>query len=617
MIGEPARTLAWTVLATVTAGAAYAALVTRVTTFPNPFPDRIVLAGWIALALAGVSLPIALLGCLVRPLLVWARGSSGSLDPSPRCGCPWVHSWVAVVLALTVLHLLADHRMGEVFFRAERALYPHRWWIAGVLTGIFPAAALLFFGEVSARRSRPRGALLAHGAILLTGLALAVIPLNRPMESSAPVSLPPAGTLAQADAPVDPAPARALPTGIRVVLIGVDGAAWDVWTPMIQAGCMPFLGEMRARGVSAILESEAPFQSPVAWTTLATGVPCETHGIRSFLLTRLPGCRFVPVEAPDAHWLYPFFAMIELLHRAGIGHTTPITRDQVRVPYLWERVSTAGGSAVVLNAYASTPASPLRGAWIGDAFFREMLWLRFPPRLPLDQVQPRGVAEQVGPVLRDPLSVGATEVATWFPLDDADRRELALPPDDPRTAESPVFRLAWSIGVEENVHACARRLMETATPDLTFFVTALQDEINHWFVECRWPERFPVVDPERVRRHAGIVEAHHRSLDARIRRLADALPARTVLIIASDHGIRFGVRWPMLIHAHGPQGVFLAAGYPFRSGVAAPPLRLVDVAPTILYLLGIEVPPDLAGEVRTDLLEPEFVRDHPQAARTR
>jgi len=63
---------------------------------------------------------------------------------------------------------------------------------------------------------------------------------------------------------------------------------------------------------------------------------------------------------------------------------------------------------------------------------------------------------------------------------------------------------------------------------------------------------------------------------------------------------------------HRPQGVFMACGYPIRRlGVWEVPIALPDVMPTALYMLGATVPEDLDGEVKLDLFEETFVRQHP------
>jgi predicted AlkP superfamily phosphohydrolase/phosphomutase len=63
--------------------------------------------------------------------------------------------------------------------------------------------------------------------------------------------------------------------------------------------------------------------------------------------------------------------------------------------------------------------------------------------------------------------------------------------------------------------------------------------------------------------------------------------------------------------SHVPEGIFVAAGGPFRRGVVLDPPSLADVLPTVLHLLGVPLPDDLDGRVVTEALEPEFVAANP------
>jgi predicted AlkP superfamily phosphohydrolase/phosphomutase len=59
---------------------------------------------------------------------------------------------------------------------------------------------------------------------------------------------------------------------------------------------------------------------------------------------------------------------------------------------------------------------------------------------------------------------------------------------------------------------------------------------------------------------------------------------------------------------HRLDGIFLAAGPRVREASRLPDLRIVDVAPSLLYLFGESVPDDMDGRVRTDLFADAFVR---------
>ncbi len=77
-----------------------------------------------------------------------------------------------------------------------------------------------------------------------------------------------------------PRPLRVLAQ--RVLIIGLDGATFDVLNPMMDAGRMPALQRFLARGVSGVLMSTRPPITPAAWTTFMTGKGPGRHGIIDF-----------------------------------------------------------------------------------------------------------------------------------------------------------------------------------------------------------------------------------------------------------------------------------------------------------------------------------------------
>ncbi len=60
--------------------------------------------------------------------------------------------------------------------------------------------------------------------------------------------------------------------------------------------------------------------------------------------------------------------------------------------------------------------------------------------------------------------------------------------------------------------------------------------------------------------------------------------------------------------SHRREGFFLGWGPDIATGAAETPVEMVDVAPTVLHLLGLPVPTDMQGEVRLDLLGPSAHR---------
>jgi len=58
---------------------------------------------------------------------------------------------------------------------------------------------------------------------------------------------------------------------------------------------------------------------------------------------------------------------------------------------------------------------------------------------------------------------------------------------------------------------------------------------------------------------------------------------------------------------HRLDGMFIASGPRVRRGCQLSDLRIIDVAPSLLYLLGESLPDDMDGRVRTDIFEDGFV----------
>jgi len=58
---------------------------------------------------------------------------------------------------------------------------------------------------------------------------------------------------------------------------------------------------------------------------------------------------------------------------------------------------------------------------------------------------------------------------------------------------------------------------------------------------------------------------------------------------------------------HSPEGVLIAAGPQIRSGQGMTSAALIDLAPTILFALGLSIPRDMDGDVLREMFEPSFL----------
>ncbi|MCZ6823117.1 MAG: alkaline phosphatase family protein, partial [Deltaproteobacteria bacterium] len=122
----------------------------------------------------------------------------------------------------------------------------------------------------------------------------------------------------------------------RALLIGIDGATPRVMTPLLKAGRLPHLAKIAASGVYAPLRSHAPITSPRIWTSIATGMMPDHHGITGFGYQDEAGVRRLFLST----------------HR--------------EVPAIWNIASVAGLRVAVVNWWNTYPVEKLNGVVVSD-----------------------------------------------------------------------------------------------------------------------------------------------------------------------------------------------------------------------------------------------------------
>jgi predicted AlkP superfamily phosphohydrolase/phosphomutase len=70
--------------------------------------------------------------------------------------------------------------------------------------------------------------------------------------------------------------------GKKVLVIGLDGASWNILKPLMAHGYMPTLKTEMENGRYGVLVSTEPPITPTAWTSFQTGLPPEIHHVFGF-----------------------------------------------------------------------------------------------------------------------------------------------------------------------------------------------------------------------------------------------------------------------------------------------------------------------------------------------
>ena len=120
---------------------------------------------------------------------------------------------------------------------------------------------------------------------------------------------------------------------MKLLIIGIDGATFDLIYPWIEDGHLPNLAGLITNGVHANLASTLPPVTSPAWPTFMTGCNPGKHGVFDFI--------------------QPSGANYDLVNATKIKQIT-----------LWQRLSTAGYRVGVLNVPVTYPPQPLNGFMI-------------------------------------------------------------------------------------------------------------------------------------------------------------------------------------------------------------------------------------------------------------
>lgn len=275
--------------------------------------------------------------------------------------------------------------------------------------------------------------------------------------------------------------------GVKTLLVGLDGATFDILDPLMEQGVMPFLREFVRRGVRAPLRTVVPPLTPPAWTSVLTGRTPGHHGVFDFFQLEAPGARQVRL----------------------------VTSHDVRCATLATMVNAHGMRASVLNFPVHYPPPPIDGYVIAGWMPWRQLRLGCHPQDLLDRLKtipgfnPRELAMDMS------LEARATE---------------GCPEDEYE---------AWAelhIRRDEQWRAVLQELISTDPTELVAVLLDGPDKIQHvcWrFLDpVLWPES-PSAEEVRVREAC---LSYFRHLDEVLRSLVELAGPEATTIIVSDHG---------------------------------------------------------------------------------
>jgi type I phosphodiesterase/nucleotide pyrophosphatase len=158
-------------------------------------------------------------------------------------------------------------------------------------------------------------------------------------------------------------PVAVLSTTDRWIVIGVDGVSLDLLGRFSKGGELPNFNRLLSESFVSKLQFDGANVPPVAWTTVATGVTPEEHGILMPEVRRLGGVsswmQMTPLE----------LAFHSVLMHAGLGQRQPVSGYMRQTKAFWEILSDSGIQTGIVNWWGSWPARSLRGWNVSERYY--------------------------------------------------------------------------------------------------------------------------------------------------------------------------------------------------------------------------------------------------------
>ena len=393
---------------------------------------------------------------------------------------------------------------------------------------------------------------------------------------------------------------------IKIALIGIDGAWWEIIDPLMDAGRMPVFQSLVDHGVRSPCHTLLPTLSAPIWNTIATGKNPEKHHVTSFTVWTFPVTNEVlpltriPVICYELDWML-----------GKVIKWTPMNSTFRMAEAVWNILSNAGLSVGVMNWWASYPAEPVNGFCVSDhALYDKTLQYVLGGESSRDpqSVFPSQLLPELEPLVVGPQDIPVDSVARFIHFQTAADRDWYVNTKDYRIfderSEAAMFKFSYP--EDETMVRAALHLLKThGQPD--FFAIYLDglDSMEHKYLPYYFYQRHQdVLTPENIARLKDLVPEYYVYLDEVVGRLLAMMDPNTIVIVVSDHGFNHGME-PNgnYNHPDAPPGVFLIKGGDSKKGGQITTASVRDVTPTILQLFGLPVGRDMDGRVITEAFD--------------
>ncbi len=309
--------------------------------------------------------------------------------------------------------------------------------------------------------------------------------------------------------------------------------------------------------------------SPILWNSIATGKRAQQHGVLGF-------------TEPNSD-------------AVGVRPTTSTTR---KCKAVWNILTQCGLRSNVVGWYASHPAEPINGVMVSNQFEVFQPTSEGITPLPAHSVSPAAMTDELAELRVRPAEIDATAILPFIP----NAASLLASPDQR------VGNLQRMLAQTASIHSVATHLMANTDWDFTAIYYEGIDRFGHEFMEFHPPKMEQVADDD-FEAYQYCMEGIYRFHDMMLETLLTLAGDDTAVLLLSDHGYycnhlrpdpREGKSGP--VDWHRPFGVLAAAGPGITPSSRLYGASLLDVAPTVLHLLGLPAGDDMPGRVLAEVL---------------
>jgi predicted AlkP superfamily phosphohydrolase/phosphomutase len=272
------------------------------------------------------------------------------------------------------------------------------------------------------------------------------------------------------------------------------------------------------------------------------------------------------------------FWLLRNIYSRQLIETYPVNASFRRAATIWQVANEYGLEVGVVNWWPSWPADTLQGFMITN---------------------------QVDEFVTMESRLASSPNLTNTP------EELTSPPELLGEVVSLMNERGWTRLGTKNWMRLGLELFRERQVDLFLIYIPGPDGIQHETWDAYEPNLFRKVSRERIAQHGNDIPNAYRKLDQLLGETLNVIGEDVTIIIVSDHGASpfFAIN-PMSPwkggHEHCPPGIFIAAGPGVKKGVEVTDASILDVAPTVLTLLGLPIARSMDGSVLTDILSPDI-----------